>query len=560
MSLRARALRSVSAVAVFVGAGVVVAPLAPAADASPGQAVVDGTAASIESLVARLIGEGVTASNIRFAGDPRAIGSFAGMSSIGLESGIALSTGSVSGGIAGPHGANASTRMGTPGDADAAVLAGVATFDAAVLEFDVVPRAQNLSITYVFGSAEYESWIGKGYNDAFGFFINGQNCAVIEGEPVRIDAVNAKVNAGLYVGNTSGAVDTAMNGFTVPLSCVAPVEPGVANHVKLVIADAADADFDSTVLLAGGGFVSNSVPSAGNISFSVSGEAKAAVTFPGVDADSDTLAYVVTAAPAHGTFALSGSGGTYTPAAGFVGQDVFEYVVTDGIATSDPYRVTIEVSKPDASAAPIRNVRYDTVAGEDTALTLVARFADDVDYDVSTVDFDIVRPPAHGTLSGTGAQRTYRAVDDYEGSDSFDYTVSAIAGSASAIPLAAGPASARIASSATDAATVVAAVSRSPGARAAPGVRVTSDPVTVRLDVAARPLPQTQPRTVPVFPPSPVQVDASAPQTAEERLARTGADIGHIGGFAAVVLLAGAAFLTSRALLRARHSGFRPSR
>ncbi|WP_426625151.1 choice-of-anchor L domain-containing protein [Leifsonia sp. McL0607] len=551
MSLRA--LRCVSAVALFVGAGVIVAPVAPAADASPGQAVVDGAALSIDSLVAQLIGEGVTASNVRFAGDPQAIGSFSGMSAIGLGSGVALSTGQVSKGVLGPHGMPASNRLGTPGDADASLLAGSETFDAAVLEFDVVPRAQSLSITYVFGSAEYEQWINPGYNDAFGFFVNGRNCAVIEGEPVRIATINSNVNASLYVDNTSGAVDTAMNGFTVPLSCVAPVVPGVANHVKLVIADTADAELDSTVLLAAGGFVSNSVPSAGNISFSVSGDASAAVTFPGVDADGDALTYAVTGAPAHGSFALSGPGGTYTPAAGYVGQDAFEYVVTDGLATAGPYRVTIDVSKPAASAQPVRDVRYDTVAGEDTALTLVARFADDIEYDPSTVEFDIVRTPTHGTLSGAGAQRTYRAADDYEGSDSFEYTASAIAGSVSVTQLTAGSAGTRTASSATGAAVVTAG---SP----VPGTRVTSDPVTIRLDVAARPLPQTQPRTVPVFPPSPVKVDPALPQTADERLARTGVDLAPIGGFVVVAILAGVALLTSRTLLRARHSGSRSSR
>lgn len=562
MSLRVRALRSVSAVALVVSAGVIVTPSALPAEASAGQNVVDGLTSPVDSLVAQLFGAGVTASNIRFTGDPSAIGSFAGMSAVGLDSGIALSTGPVSTGIVGPHGVvPASRNLGAPGDADASVIAGAQTFDAAVLEFDLVPRAQSLSITYVFGSAEYEHWIGKGFNDAFGFFVNGRNCALIEGEPVQIDSVNSNVNASLYVSNMSGAIDTAMNGFTVPLSCVARVEPGVGNQVKLVIADAGDADLDSTVLLAAGGFVSNSAPSAGNISFTVSGDAKAAVTFPGVDADGDVLTYTVTAAPAHGSFAVSGAGGTYSPADGFVGLDGFEYTVTDGLATSEPYRVTIQVSDPAVPAPPVRDVRYETVAGEDTALTLVARFADGIEFDPSTLDFDIVRLPTFGTLSGTGALRTYRAADDYEGPDSFEYTASAIATSASPAFFAAGPASTR--ATAVSAATAAGAPASSASALTASPpapTRVTSDPVTVRLDVAARPLPQTQPRTVPVFPPSPVKVDQTLPQSADERLARTGADIAPLAGFAVVALLAGVAFLTSRALLRARRGGSRPIR
>ncbi|MFF2773057.1 choice-of-anchor L domain-containing protein, partial [Streptomyces bacillaris] len=311
----------------------------------------DGTTSPVESFVAQLVGEGVTTSGIRFTGDPRAIGSFAGMDALGVPSGVALSTGRVAE-IPGPHGRSLSTRLGTPGDEDATALAGARTRDAAVLEFDVVPASTSLSIDYVFGSAEYNDWVGKGFNDVFGFFVNGANCAVIGEAPVSVDSVNAHSNAELFIDNTAGSVDTALNGFTVPLRCVAPVSAHEQNHVKLVIADVQDAILDSVVLLAAGGVVSNAPPAAADMAFTMSAGSSASVEFPGTDPDGDELTYAIVSEPSHGTFRSTGSGGVYTPEAGFAGADAFEYNVSDGHSTAGPYRVDIDVVE-DVSLTPI---------------------------------------------------------------------------------------------------------------------------------------------------------------------------------------------------------------
>ncbi|WP_052323435.1 choice-of-anchor L domain-containing protein [Leifsonia xyli] len=108
------------------------------------------------------------------------------MRALGLEAGVALGTGRVKDGVLGPHGASkASTDLRQPGDDDLSALLGGHTrlFDAAVLEFDFVPRSSSLSIDYVFGSMEYPRFVGPKYtvNDVFGFFVNGKNCATVGG-------------------------------------------------------------------------------------------------------------------------------------------------------------------------------------------------------------------------------------------------------------------------------------------------------------------------------------------------------------------------------------------
>ena len=491
------------------GLTLVAAPLTlagPAALGDSAQTVTDGTTASVESFVEQLVGEGVTTSGIRFTGDPRAIGSVAGMDALGLASVVALSTGRVAG-IPGPHGRSLSTRLDTPGDEDAAALAAGRTRDAAVLEFDVVPTSASLSIDYVFGSAEYNDWVGKGFNDVFGFFVNGANCAVIGEAPVSVDSVNAGSNAELFVDNTAGSVDTALNGFTVPLRCVAPVSAHEQNHVKLVIADVSDAILDSVVLLAVGGVVSNDPPSAADLAFTLAAGSSASVEFPGTDPDGDALTYAIVSEPAHGTFRSSGPGGVYSPEAGFTGADAFEYTVSDGHSTAGPFRVDIEVVE-DASLTPtVRDLRYTAFAGEDTPITLVASAADGSAPEDESVRIDVVAEPSHGVLSGEGVHRSYRSDPAHLGADSFVYTAT-IEGR-------------------------------------------TSASATVTLDVVSRPVPALTGRTVPVFPPGPVAVTEGS-----RALAGTGAtvEVGPLASLAIGAATAGAAVLWLGLLVRSRRS------
>ena len=56
--------------------------------------------------------------------------------------------------------------------------------------FNFVPDASSVEFRYVFSSEEYNEFVGQGFNDLFGFFVNGTNCATIGGAPVSVDTVN----------------------------------------------------------------------------------------------------------------------------------------------------------------------------------------------------------------------------------------------------------------------------------------------------------------------------------------------------------------------------------
>jgi len=127
-----------------------------------------------------------------------------------------------------------------------------------------------------------------------------------------------------------------------------------------------DADFNGTDTFtyraSDGGSLSNSAvvtvtvdpvndpPVAIPDAYTVSVDTTLAVPAPGVlandtDADGDSLTAVLVTSTANGSLALATDGSfTYTPAAGFVGEDSFTYVANDGPADSAPVTVTITVS------------------------------------------------------------------------------------------------------------------------------------------------------------------------------------------------------------------------
>ena len=216
---------------------------------TPAISVNDLTTLTAQNLVQNLVGQGVSVSNVQYTGANVAAGIFqGGAADIGFDSGVVLSTGRAKD-VVGPNNvANVSTSNGTPGDPDLdQIVAPDTTNDAAVLEFDFVPKTSSLTFNYVFSSDEYLEFVG-GFNDVFGFFVNGQNVALIPGTntAVSINDVNDVTNSQFFVDNSNPPFprNTSMDGLTVVLSAVANVNAGQTNHIKLAIADTFDDSLD----------------------------------------------------------------------------------------------------------------------------------------------------------------------------------------------------------------------------------------------------------------------------------------------------------------------------
>jgi len=165
----------------------------------------------------------------------------------------------------------------------------------------------------------------------------------------------------------------------------------------------------------------NDAPVAVADSYSTNEDTPLVVSAPGLLAnDSDPEGGALTAIkvtnPGHGTVTVNANGSfTYTPAANYQGADSFTYRVNDGSLNSATVTVSLTVNA--VNDAPVAADKTASVSEDaNKAITLTA-----TDADGNPLTFSIVTPPAHGTLTGTAPNVTYRGFLNYNGPDTFTY-------------------------------------------------------------------------------------------------------------------------------------------
>jgi hypothetical protein len=163
----------------------------------------------------------------------------------------------------------------------------------------------------------------------------------------------------------------------------------------------------------------NDRPVALAASFSAGAGDSMGILLRGTDPDGDPLSFRISKPPSHGVLSGSAPAVTYRSAAGFSGEDSFEFTVSDQELTSAPGVVSIEVI-PAHNRAPVAAALAASLL-EDSVITLVLQGSDP---DAAELTFNVTESPAHGSLSGTPPRLTYRPHPDYNGSDSFAYTAS----------------------------------------------------------------------------------------------------------------------------------------
>jgi len=140
------------------------------------------------------------------------------------------------------------------------------------------------------------------------------------------------------------------------------------------------------------------------------------------DPDGDALTVVSTTTPSNGTVVINDNGTiTYTPNENFNGKDSFEYTISDGNGGTDTATVTITIGG--VNDAP---VAVDDAAStdEDTAVT-ISVLDNDSDVDGNGLTVISVTPPSNGTVViNDNGTITYTPNENFNGTDSFDYTVS----------------------------------------------------------------------------------------------------------------------------------------
>ncbi len=168
----------------------------------------------------------------------------------------------------------------------------------------------------------------------------------------------------------------------------------------------------------------NDAPVANDDSISTAEDTAVTIDVLANDADVDGDALVVDSAtqPGQGLITVNADNSiTYTPDAGFAGEDSFSYSIIDGQGGADTAVVTVTVTAENDN--PVANDDSATIS-EDTAV-IIDVLANDTDADGDALTVASVTQPANGAVAVNPDNTvTYTPVANFYGSDHFSYTIS----------------------------------------------------------------------------------------------------------------------------------------
>jgi len=138
-----------------------------------------------------------------------------------------------------------------------------------------------------------------------------------------------------------------------------------------------------------------------------------------IDIDGPTLFVAAVGSTTAGTVANNSSSVYFTPSAGYVGLAVFTYTASDGSLT-DTATVTVTVTP--VNHAPV--AMPDSVSNAEDTPEDIFVLANDSDVDGDPLTVIAVTTPANGTTSTDGISVRYTPNPNFDGVDTFYYTIS----------------------------------------------------------------------------------------------------------------------------------------
>lgn len=210
-----------------------------------------------------IFGDGVNVVSASYTGDRDSSGIYTNGDAISpgitpSDTGVMFSTGDLRGftnNNAGQSNLNTGTTTNSSGPNNDPLFnaaAGANTFDASYLDVDFIPTGDTMTMQFVFASEEYPEFTNSQFQDFVGVWINGTQVPLAIGDgDIDPGNVNSGTNSNLFVDNTADQFNTEMDGFTLTMTLTIPVNSGALNSIRIGIADVADNNYDSTLLVAG---------------------------------------------------------------------------------------------------------------------------------------------------------------------------------------------------------------------------------------------------------------------------------------------------------------------
>ncbi len=242
-----------------------------------------------------------------------------------------------------------------------------------------------------------------------------QSVSTNENTPVGITLTGADLeNDPLLYGVITGPANGTLSGAAPNLTYTPNANFDGTDSFTFGVNDGAASSGPATVSITVNNV--NNPPSATAQQVSTATDTPLDITLTGTDADSDPLSFVVATSPTSGALSGTAPNLTYTPAAGFRGDDSFTFTVNDGTDTSSAATVAITVN----NAVPMADAQsVSTPENTPLGITLTGSDANN-----DTLTYAVATQPGNGTLSGTAPDLTYTPNTDFDGEDSFTFTVS----------------------------------------------------------------------------------------------------------------------------------------
>jgi len=139
------------------------------------------------------------------------------------------------------------------------------------------------------------------------------------------------------------------------------------------------------------------------------------------DVDLDTLTVTGTTSPSNGSVQInSGTTITYTPVQHFFGSDSFTYTISDAAGGTDTATVNVTISS--VNDVPVANT--DNATTDEDDFIVINVLTNDTDADGDSLTVTGANAPSNGSVQvNGGATITYTPDNDFNGSDSFTYTI-----------------------------------------------------------------------------------------------------------------------------------------
>lgn len=161
-------------------------------------------------------------------------------------------------------------------------------YDVVQLTIDFIPTVASMSFFSTFGSEEWPEFVGSGFIDGFGLYVNGVNVAgAVPTGGGTPQAININHPDMIEFSGTELDGVLAPDGNPV-MQFDVPVTIGEVNTFDIILADAGDSSLDTTI------FLSSFVPTSGGGGIVYDGSSEFAALLPDNPPDPETGAFIIT--------------------------------------------------------------------------------------------------------------------------------------------------------------------------------------------------------------------------------------------------------------------------